>query len=547
VGAAAAATATAALSCETRPNDEQQDDRPQAVPAFEFDEMSVASLGEGLRQGRYTSAYLAKKYIERIEQIDKSGPGLNSVIEINPQAAEIAAALDRELAEGRDRGPLHGLPVLIKDNIATADRMQTTAGSLALVGSRPPADSAVATRLRQAGALILGKTNLSEWANYRGWRSTSGWSGRGGLTNNPYALDRNPSGSSSGSGVAAAASLCAAAVGTETDGSLVGPSCLCGLVGIKPTVGLVGRSGIIPISKSQDTAGPMARSVADAAALLGALAGIDPADEATAPMSGKEAIDYTRYLDRDGLKGARIGVARSYFKADRLVKRLLEQSVEALKEAGAELVDPVEIGGSGVWKHENQVMQHEFKDGLNRYLEGLGESSQVKSLAEVIEFNKRNWKLELAYFGQQIMEEAVEKGPLTEKKYLDALVACRRMTRTEGIDALMDEHRLDAIISPTGGPASHSDLINGDHAVGGSSQMAAVSGYPSITVPAGELYGLPIGLSFWGRAWSEPVLLRIAYAYEQFTKFRRPPQYLPTADTGLENMFHPIIPDAEEI
>ena len=505
-----------------------------SVPAFELDEITIAALRDGLNSSKYTSRTLAEKYIARIEEIDRKGPALKSVIELNPEALEIADRLDEERRAKGARGPLHGIPVLLKDNIATADKMQTTAGSLALVGSVVPKDSAVAARLRAAGALILGKTNLSEWANFRSTHSTSGWSGRGGLTANPYALDRNPSGSSSGSGAAVAANLCAVAVGSETDGSIVSPSCNCGIVGIKPTVGLVARTGIVPISHTQDTAGPMARTVADAAALLGAIAGTDPGDAATDAARVKIESDYTRFLDRNGLHGARLGVVRKYAGFDRNVDRMFEQAITAMKQAGAEIVDPAEIPTIGKFDDaENQVLQFEFKADLNNYLAWLGPNAPVHSLKEIIEFNDKHYDQELPYFGQEIMLHSEARGPLTSPDYLKALGDCRRMSRTEGIDAVMDKLKLDALIAPTGSAAWNTDLINGDHTVGGSSTLAAVAGYPNINIPMGWIFGLPVGISFFGRAWSEPTLIKFAYAYEHISRARKPPRFLPTADLSL--------------
>ncbi len=514
----------------------KRDDKASEPPSakktaknFELEEMSVATLGKAIREGQYSCADITAKYLERIAQVDRP-LGLSAVLELNPDARAIAAQLDDELTAGQDRGPLHGIPVLIKDNIATAGRMTTTAGSLALEGSVAPADSRVAAGLRAAGAVILGKANLSEWANYRGWRSTSGWSARGGQTANPYALDRNPSGSSAGSAAGVSANLCALAVGTETDGSIVGPSSVCGIVGIKPTVGLVGRSGIIPISHTQDTAGPMARTVADAAVLLNAIAGADVNDGATAAGRNHFGQDYTRYLDPGALSGKKIGIARKYFGISYLADPILEQSVAALRDAGAEVIDPVELPSPKLWPHEGTVMQYEFKHGLKAYLDWLGPSAPVRSLQDVIDFNTANAGRELVFFGQQIMEEAVRKGPLTDKKYTDALAECRRLSRAEGIDAVMDKYGLDAIFSPTSGPAGMTDPLGGDHLLGGNSGLPAVAGYPHVTLPFGWLFGLPLGVSFWGRAWSEPLLIGLAYAFEQATGARKPPRLLPTVE-----------------
>jgi amidase len=497
--------------------------------AFELSELSITDLQDGMQSGKYTSRSLAEKYLARIEAIDRQGPGLRSVIELNPDALELADALDKERKQKGPRGPLHGIPIFIKDNIDTADRMSTTAGSLALVGAKPPRDAFLVQRLREAGALLLGKTNLSEWANIRCTYSTSGWSGRGGLTRNPYVLDRNTSGSSSGSGVAVAANLCAAAVGTETDGSVISPSSINGIVGIKPTVGLISRSGVIPISHTQDTAGPMARTVRDAAILLGALAGVDPRDKATAASAGKSAADYTKFLDPKGLQGARIGVARNYFGFHEAVDAVMAQALDALKRQGATLVDPADIPNMDkVGEHENTVLLYELKTDLNAYLETLGPSAPVKSLKEVIAFNEQNKQKEMPYFGQNNFLKAEAKGPLTDKDYLEALEKCRRMARTEGIDAVMDKHKLDALVAPSDGPAWLTDLVDGDHSLASSTTAAAVAGYPSITVPAGFIHGLPVGISFFGRAWTEPTLIKFAYAFEQATKARKPPTFLPT-------------------
>jgi amidase len=499
---------------------------PYDQPSRDLEEMTVACLRAGMASGQYTARSLTEKYLARIEAIDQRGPAINSVIQVNPEAMAIAEALDKQ--PSFSRGPLHGIPVLIKDNIDTADRMETTAGSLALVGSRPARDSFVAQKLRQAGAVILGKTNLSEWANIRSSHSTSGWSGRGGLTKNPYALDRNPCGSSSGSGAATSANLCALAVGTETDGSVVCPSNASGIVGIKPTVGLVSRSGIIPISHSQDTAGPMARSVSDAAILLTALAGVDPRDKATA-AAANAATYYSRFLDANGLKGARIGVSRRYFGFNDAVDKVIEESLAAMKHAGAEVIDPADLESFGKFDAtELTVLLYELKADLNAYL-ATRPNAAVHSLKDVIEFNERNRAREMAYFGQDLFLKAEAKGPLTEKEYRDALAASQKLSRQQGIDRVMDKFHLDALVAPTAGPAWLTDLVDGDHDVGGSSNAAAVAGYPDITVPAGFVFGLPVGISFFGRAWSEPTLLRLAYSFEQTTKVRQPPQFLATA------------------
>jgi amidase len=497
------------------------------VRPFELDEATVADLQVALASGKFTARSLTEKYLARIEEIDRSRPGVNSVIEINPEALAIAEALDGERKSKGARGPLHGIPVLIKDNIDTADRMQTTAGSLALMGSRPTRDASVAQKLREAGAVILGKTNLSEWANIRSSHATSGWSGRGGLTKNPYALDRNPCGSSSGSGAAVAANLCMIAVGTETDGSVVCPASANGIVGIKPTLGLVSRAGIIPIAHSQDTAGAMARTVRDAAIVLAALAGVDPRDTATAESSGKAPHEYTKSLDPEGLRGARLGVARKYFGFSDAVDALMEDLIGEMKKHGAVIVDPTDLESYGKFDDtENTVLLYELKTDLNAYL--ANRTGAPASLKELIDFNQRNKNKEMPYFGQDLFIKAEAKGPLTSKEYLDALEANHRLTRKEGIDGVMDKFQLDAILAPTGGPAWITDLANGDHSTGGSSNAAAVAGYPDITVPAGFVFGLPVGISFFGRAWSEPTLFKIAYAFEQMTKARKAPQFLPT-------------------
>ena len=516
--AAARATAAPAGEAQSAPS----------VKPFELDEITIADLQDGMKSGQFNARSLTEKYLARIEEVDKRGPKLNSVIELNPDAPSIADGLDEERKAKHPLGPLHGIPVLIKDNIATDDRMMTTAGSLALVGAKAPKDSFLAQKLRAAGAVILGKTNLSEWANMRSSHSTSGWSGRGGLTRNPYALDRNPCGSSSGTGAGISANLAAIGIGTETDGSIVCPSSSNGLVGIKPTVGLVSRAGIIPISHSQDTAGPMCRTVRDAAILLSALTGADPDDEATAASVGKAQIDYAQYCDPNGLKGARLGVARKYFGFSDTVDALMEQALDAMKKQGATLVDPTDIEAFGKFDAtELLVLLYELKADLNTYLSRLS-GAPVRTLKEVIDFNERNREKEMPYFGQDLFLKGEAKGPLTEKEYLDALAKNHQLTRTEGIDALMDKHHLDAIVAPTGGPAWLTDQVNGDHSTGGSSNAAAVAGYPNINVTAGFLCGLPVGISFFGRAWSEPTLIRLAYSFEQATKARQAPKFLPT-------------------
>jgi amidase len=512
---------------------------PSSAKAFEFDEATITDLQRRMTAGEISAHSLAEAYLARIDDIDdnctrtacrrQKVPGLNSVIELNPGALVIADELDKERKSKGPRGPMHGIPVLIKGNIDTADAMQTTAGSLALVGSKPAQDSGVARKLRDAGAVILGKTNLSEWANIRSSHSTSGWSGRGGLTKNPYALDRNPCGSSSGSGAAVSANLCAIAIGTETDGSIVCPSSANGIVGIKPTLGLLSRAGIIPISHSQDTPGPMARTVRDAAILLGALAGSDPRDTATADADTKMQKDYTRFLDPNGLRGARIGIARKYFGFSDSVDALMNHLIDEMKSAGAVIVDPADLESHGKFDDtELLVLMYELKADLNAYLASRPDA-QVRTLADIIAFNEHNKEKEMPYFGQDLFLKAQEKGPLTDKDYVAALAANHSLSREHGIDGLMDKFHLDAIVAPTGGPAWLTDLANGDHAVGGSSNAAAVAGYPNINVPAGFIFGLPVGISFFGRAWSEPVLLKIAYGFEQLTKARKPPQFLETA------------------
>jgi amidase len=503
----------------------------QAVAGFDLDEATVASLIADQRAGRRTARTIAEQYLARIEAVDRRGPSLRSVIEINPDALAIADALDEERKSRGLRGALHGVPVLIKDNIDTADRMSTTAGSLALEGSIAARDAFIVSRLRAAGAVILGKTNLSEWANFRSTHSTSGWSGRGGQVLNPYALDRNPCGSSSGTGAAIAANLATIGVGTETDGSIVCPAAAMALVGVKPTLGLVSRTGIIPIAHSQDTAGPMTRTVEDAAILLDVLAAADSGDAATATPTRRQA-GYREALDRNALRGARIGVARaSFFAYSDAADKLIAAAVADMKAQGAVIVDPADIPNAGKYDaSELDVLLYEFKADLDKYLGGLPPSARVHSLADVIAFNDANRAREMPFFGQELMLRAQKKGPLTDKAYRDALARNLKLSRKEGIDAVMDKLHLDALVAPTGSPAWTTDLVNGDHFLGASSTPAAVAGYPSITVPAGSAFGLPVGISFIGRAWTEPLLIKLAYSYEQATRHRRPPAFPAGAD-----------------
>lgn len=501
--------------------------RSQDSKLVPIEEQPAVRLLAGLEQGEWTSQDLVQAYLARIELIDKKGPRLNSVIELNPDALSLAQQSDRDRKAKKELGPLHGLPILIKDNIDTADRMATTAGSLALLGSQPTQDAFLVGQLRKAGAILLGKTNLSEWANARGNNSTSGWSARGGLTRNPYALNRNPSGSSSGSAVAVAASLCAAAIGTETDGSILSPSSANGIVGLKPTLGLISRSGVIPIAHSQDTAGPMARSVKDAALILGALVGVDPRDPATRESQGKFHTDYLRFLTGDSLEGARLGVARNFLGFHPGVDALMESALKLLRARGAILVETSALPKAEKFGDEEiKVLQYEMKAGLNAYLAGLGPKAPVRTVEDIIAFNKKNAARELPFFGQEFLEEIVKKGPLTTPEYHKALSECRRITRAEGIDKVMDDSSLDAIIGPCGGPACVTDLLLGDRGLGGDIiSLAAVAGYPSITVPLGYLTGMPVGLAFTGRAWSEPKLLSLAHDFEMASKVRKAPQY----------------------
>ena len=506
--------------------------RALSAQALDLEEATLADLEQGYQAGRFNSRSVAEWYLARIQSLDKSGPRVNSVIELNPDALTTADALDRERSAKGSRGPLHGVPILIKDNIDTADRMSTTAGSLALAGSIAPRDAFIVERLRAAGALILGKTNLSEWANFRSTHSVSGWSGRGGLTHNPYALDRNPSGSSSGSGAAAAANFCAVAVGTETDGSVTAPASCNALVGIKPTIGLVSRTGIIPISHVQDTAGPMTRTVRDAATLLSAMVGADPRDAATqSKLRGARESDYTKFLDPHGLKGARLGVERKFFGANAATDRLIEECLAEMKRQGAILVDPANLPSHGKYDDaELEALLFEFKADLNVYLGGLGPQAHVHSLADLIAFNREHRNQEMPYFEQELFEKAQAKGPLRDKAYLAARARCAKLSRAEGIDAVVAKHRVDAIVAPTFVPATLNDFVLGDANWPACTTPAAVAGYPHITVPAGFVSGLPVGISFFGPAWSEPTLFRLAYSFEQATKARRPPRFAPSAD-----------------
>jgi amidase len=532
LGTAAAGSSGQALAAG-KPSVAIADGRAYAVAAGSVLDEGVLQQQERMRKGTLSSHALVAQYLARIRAVDQAGPRLNAIIELNPDALRIAAGMDRERAANQVRGPLHGIPVLLKDNIATGDRMSTTAGSLALAGVRASRDAHVAAQLRAAGAVILGKTNLSEWANMRSTHSVSGWSGRGGLTRNPYALDRNCSGSSSGSGAAIAASLATIAVGTETDGSIVSPASTCGLVGIKPTVGLVSRSGIIPIAHSQDTAGPMARSVSDAALMLAALAGVDASDAATAASAGK-AVDYAKALDRNGLRGRRIGVARNFFGHNAAVDAVIGQALLVLKEQGAVLVDPVEVPNIHKYDDtETAVLLYEFKQDLAAWLKNYAPGAPIASMADLIAFNNRNSAREMPYFGQEHLLAAEAEGGLDSKAYIEALAINHRYARDEGLDQVLREHRLDALVAPTGGPAWLTDYVNGDHYGGSFSSPAAVAGYPHITVPAGFVHGLPVGLSLVGPAYAEAALIGMAYAYEQASLQRRAPRFPATIALAL--------------
>lgn len=517
------------LKACTMPERKRASDAEQSNSTFELEDWTVAQLQEAMELGKYTSRHICELYLARIKEKDQSEEGLNSVIELNPDALAIADGLDAERANGNVRGPLHGIPVMIKDNIDTGDRMMTTAGSMALAGSSAPDDAFIVQKLREAGAVLLGKTNLSEWANFRSFRSSSGWSGRGRQTRNAFALDRNPCGSSSGSGAAVSGNMCALTIGTETNGSIVCPSSANGVVGIKPTVGLWSRDGIIPISETQDTAGPMGRTVADAAALLGACAGTDTADKRTEESEGNAHTDYTQFLDAGALKGKRIGALKGTIGYHEKVDEIMEKAFAAMEAEGATIVRDIELEDEdGYGDAGFEVLLYEFKDGLNKYLSSRPDA-QVKSLADVIQFNKDNADVEMPYFPQGILEMAEERGPLTDDKYQEAVEKSVRVSQN-GIDNALAENDLDAIIGVTGGPAWPIDLINGDHFGTGSSTPAARSGYPNITVPAGFVHGLPVGMSIFAGKYEEPKLIGLAYAFEQATQVRKAPALARTLD-----------------
>jgi amidase len=513
-------------ACQPQASPSEKQPDADDISAFELEEMTVAEMQQSMEEGRYTAEAITRLYLNRIEQIDKAGPVLNAVIEINPEALEIARQLDRESADGKMRGALHGIPVMLKDNIDTGDRMQTTAGALAMEGHIATDDAPIVQQLREAGAVILGKTNLSEWANFRSTRSSSGWSSRGGQTRNPYSLDRNPCGSSSGSGAAVSANLCMLTIGTETNGSIVCPANANGIVGIKPTLGLLSRTGIVPIAHSQDTAGPMARSVADAVAMLGTMTTVDPRDPATQAMGRTAYTDYSRFLDVNALQGKNIGLWRGAMGFHEKVDALMEEAVKVMEDQGARVVDLEEVtSGESLGRAGFDVLLYEFKADLNKYLEEHPNAPRA-SLAEIIAFNKENAEKAMPYFQQEILEMAQEKDDLDNPEYLEALKKIKRACGEEGIDKVMRENELDALCAPTGGPAWPIDLITGDHGLGGSSSPAARAGYPNITVPNGFVHGLPVGISFFGRAWTEPLLIGIAYAYEQATQHRQLPRFL---------------------
>ncbi len=498
-----------------------------------MEEYSIDQIQEKMENGDLTARKIIEDFLNRIQEVDKSGPKVNAIIEINPDALDIADTLDKERKNKKVRGPLHGIPIIIKDNIETADKMMTTAGSLALEGHIASQDSFIVKQLRDAGAIILAKANLSEWANFRSTRSSSGWSSRGGQTLNPYVLNRSPCGSSSGSAVAVASNLCTVAIGTETDGSVICPAQINSVVGIKPTVGLISRSGIIPISHTQDTAGPIGRTVRDAVILLNALVGKDTQDSITLDQPQDIPKDYSEFLDKDGLKGARIGVARNYFGKNENVDKLMEQAIETMKNLGAEIIDPIEITTlKDFGPSEFQVLLYDFKNDLNAFLTTISSNCKNRTLKDIIEFNKEHSEKMMPYFGQELLIKAEEKGPLTNKEYLEALEKCDKYARKEGLDKLLVENKLDAIIAPSGGIAWPIDWVNGDHFTGGSSSAAAVAGYPNITVPLGYVWGLPVGISFFGGAFQESVLIKIAYAFEQATKIRQPPKFLKEVNFG---------------
>ncbi len=529
--ASGAALATAEAGCSAAPPAPSGASAPAATPHADLEEATLVDLAGRMARGDLTSEALVAAYTARIEAVDRAGPALRAVIELNPDAAAIAKALDDERRQKGARGPLHGVPILLKDNIDTGDRMRTTAGSLALADAPAPADAHVVARLRDAGAVLLGKTNLSEWANIRSDRSTSGWSARGGLTRNPYALDRSTSGSSSGSAAAVAANLCAVTLGTETDGSIVSPSSICGVVGVKPTVGLVSRRGVIPIARSQDTVGPMTRSVTDAAILLTAIAGADARDAATAALASRPPLDYAKSLDPAAARGKRVGVVRGWKRIGPAAERLFEGAVDALRAAGAETIDGVDLGPvHEIDDPEMEVLLTELAADLGGYLSARG--AGPRALEDLVRFNREHASTELRWFGQELFEQALAKGGLDSPAYKTALATCRRLARDEGIDAALAKHRLDLLVAPTGGVAWMIDLVNGDSFTGSSSTPAAVAGYPSITVPSGFVEGLPFGVSFFGAAWSEPVLFGVAFAFEQQTKARRRPTFPATVNVG---------------
>lgn len=514
--------------CTPNATDRTASDMALSVQPFALDEIDVAALQKSMESGERTSASITQLYLDRIEALNLTGPRLHAIIEVNPDALAIAKALDAERASGKVRGPLHGVPVVVKDNIDTADKMVTSAGASALAGNIATQDSWVAGRLRNAGAVILGKANLSEWANFRSTRSSSGWSGRGGQTRNPYSLNRNTSGSSSGSAVAVSANLCALSIGTETNGSIISPASVSGVVGIKPTVGLVGRSGIIPISHTQDTAGPMARTVRDAAMLLGALTGVDARDAATNASVGNSHTDYTSFLDAKGLAGTRVGIVRSAMGYHEGVDRAVGEAIEQLKMSGATVVDVDKVITTNVGDEEGNVLQYEFKDGVNKYLAGMPASVAVRTLEDVIAFNKANAETSMPYFGQETLIASQARGDLRSPEYVKSLAKVLRASRGEGIDKALRDHQLDALIAPAEGAAWTTDLVNGDRYIsrGDGYGAAAMAGYPSITVPMGYVSGLPVGLCFFGAAWAEPMLIRLAYAYEQASKHRAAPKFV---------------------